>query len=260
MRVCKIISFSTVILLITVLFAGVATVPAAAQADTMQFRYNAQHPGDYGPVAGHVSSNGNLKWTYPTGSYVATAPAIANWVVYVGSFDGNVYALNATTGVKLWIFHTGGVADMDSPAVINGVVYVGGSNGKVYAIDASNGAEIWHFTADNPVQSSPAVVDGVVYIGSRLSEYALDAKTGVQLWKAPISPTAYSSPAVADGIVYVGSEDNNLYALRASDGTTLWKVPAGLFESSPAVVNGVVYIGSDNKNVYAFDASSGNER
>ena len=58
----------------------------------------------------------------------------------------------------------------------------------------------------------------------------------------------------------MGCEDNNLYALRASDGTTLWKVPGGLFESSPAVINGVVYIGSDDKNVYAFDASSGNER
>ena len=50
MRVCKIVSFSVVILLITVVFAGVVAVPAAAQHDMMQFRYNAQHIGDYSPV------------------------------------------------------------------------------------------------------------------------------------------------------------------------------------------------------------------
>ena len=48
MRISKIVSFSVVILLITVVFAG--AVPAAAQPDTMQFRYNAQHTGDYSPM------------------------------------------------------------------------------------------------------------------------------------------------------------------------------------------------------------------
>ncbi len=60
MRVYKIISFSGAIVLIAVLFAGVATVPAAAQYDTKQFRYNAQHAGNYSPVAGSNVSNGNL--------------------------------------------------------------------------------------------------------------------------------------------------------------------------------------------------------
>jgi hypothetical protein len=48
MRINKILSLSVVILLITVVFAG--AVPATAQYDTMQFRYNAQHTGDYSPV------------------------------------------------------------------------------------------------------------------------------------------------------------------------------------------------------------------
>ena len=46
MRISKIVSFSVVILLITVLFAGVVTVPVAALTDTMQFRYNAAHSGE----------------------------------------------------------------------------------------------------------------------------------------------------------------------------------------------------------------------
>jgi glucose dehydrogenase len=43
-------------------------------------------------------------------------PAVANGVVYVGSEDGNVYALNATTGAKLWSGDTRDYVN-SSPAV-----------------------------------------------------------------------------------------------------------------------------------------------
>jgi outer membrane protein assembly factor BamB len=63
---------------------------------------------------------------------VTSSPAVANGVVYVGSYDGNVYALNASTGSKLWSFATGNLVD-SSPAVANGVVYVGSYDHNVYA-------------------------------------------------------------------------------------------------------------------------------
>jgi outer membrane protein assembly factor BamB len=63
---------------------------------------------------------------------VDSSAAVANGVVYVGSTDGNVYALNAKTGAKLWSGSTGN-AVFSSPAVANGVVYVGSFDGKVYA-------------------------------------------------------------------------------------------------------------------------------
>jgi outer membrane protein assembly factor BamB len=55
-------------------------------------------------------------------------------------------------------------------------------------------------------------------------------------------------------VVYFGSEDDNLYALNAKDGTLLWTYTTGsnIF-SSPAVVNGIVYIGSHDVFLYAFD-------
>ena len=99
MRGFKIVSFSVAILLIAVLFAGVASVPAAAQYDTMQFRYNAQRIGDYSPVAGSNAWSGKT-WSFTTSAYVFSSPAVANGVVYVGSEDNNVYALNATTAPR----------------------------------------------------------------------------------------------------------------------------------------------------------------
>lgn len=61
---------------------------------------------------------------------------MANGVAYVGSDDFNVYALNASTGAKLWSYATGSNVS-SSPAVANGVVYVGSGDHNVYAFGLS---------------------------------------------------------------------------------------------------------------------------
>ena len=74
-----------------------------------------------------------LQWSYLTGGAVfSSSPAVANGVVYVGSADHNVYALNASTGALLWSYATGSYVD-GSSIVANGVVYFGSADGKVYA-------------------------------------------------------------------------------------------------------------------------------
>ncbi len=79
----------------------------------------------------------NVRWVY-------SSPAVANGVVYVGSY-GNVYALNASTGARLWTYTTGNIV-YSSPAVANGVVYVGSDDKNVYALNASTGAKLWSYT------------------------------------------------------------------------------------------------------------------
>jgi outer membrane protein assembly factor BamB len=71
---------------------------------------------------------------------VYSSPAVANGVLYIGSWDNNVYALNASTGTELWSYATGGQVH-SSPAVTNGVVYVGSDDGKVYAFGLKKGQE-----------------------------------------------------------------------------------------------------------------------
>jgi eukaryotic-like serine/threonine-protein kinase len=53
-------------------------------------------------------------------------------MVYVGSWDHDVYALNASTGAKLWSYATG-FRVKSSPAAANGMVYAGSNGGNVYA-------------------------------------------------------------------------------------------------------------------------------
>ena len=39
-------------------------------------------------------------WKYPTGSIIQSSPAVANGMVYIGSADNNLYALDAATGER----------------------------------------------------------------------------------------------------------------------------------------------------------------
>ncbi len=85
------------------------------------------------PTPTPTPSGGDLRWRYQTGSSVRSSPAVADGVVYVGSWDNHVYALDASSGDLLWSYQTGSTV-YSSPAVAGGVVYVGSVDHHVYAI------------------------------------------------------------------------------------------------------------------------------
>jgi uncharacterized repeat protein (TIGR01451 family) len=243
---------------------------AASPGDWTQFlRDNMQRYDPYEATIGvnNVGSLG-LKWTFitdPLNQGGGSSPAVVKGVVYVGSQDGHVYALNAAKGSKLWSFSSPAYI-VSSPAVINGVVYIGAANGALYAINAASGAELWSFVSGSYVFGSPAVVSGVVYFGSIDGYvYALNAGTGAELWRYRTPDTVSASPAVANGVVYISSSMGEMYALNAATGAELWTYyigPSGpvaaSVTSAPAVANGVVYIDSIFTGLlYALNANSG---
>jgi outer membrane protein assembly factor BamB/ABC-type transport system substrate-binding protein len=223
--------------------------------DWPMFHHDLGHSG-YSTSAG--STTNQTLWIYKTGGYVGSSPAVANGIVYVGSYDDNVYALNATTGALVWKYKTGSYV-LSSPAVFNGIVYVGSYDDNVYALNATTGALVWKYKTGSYVGCPPAVFNGIVYVGSYDDNvYALNATTGALVWKYTTGSAVGSSPAVANGIVYVGSYDDNVYALNAATGALVWKYKTGSYvESSPAVFNGVVYVGSDDNSTYALNATNG---
>ncbi len=231
---------------------------AGQAGDWPMFRHDAAHTGIAGEV---VEPPLDLLWKYPTGNWVYSSPAASGGVVYVGSTDNNIYALDTLTGVLKWKYTTGG-AVYSSPAVSGGVVYAGSGDNNVYALDAATGNLKWKYTTGGFIESSPAVSGGVVFVGSHDNNvYALDAATGNLKWKYTTGGLILSSPSVSGSVVYVGSWDNNVYALDAVTGNLKWKYTTGSYvSSSPTVSNGVVYVGlgSQDTNAYALDAATGN--
>jgi outer membrane protein assembly factor BamB len=58
--------------------------------------------------------------------------------VYIGCYDGNIYAYDASNGDQLWSATTGSYT-YSSPAVVNGIVYIGSEDGKLYAYELNGG-------------------------------------------------------------------------------------------------------------------------
>lgn len=232
-------------------------VPVPASFNVAMFGFDPQHTR-FNPYE-HILNPKNvarltLYWAADTGSIISSSPAVVDRVVYVGSWDYKLYALDAKTGAVLWTYATEN-AIASSPAVVNGIVYFGSGDHKLYALSAKTGAVLWTYDSGSPIQPSPTVANGIVYICSNYSPYALDAKTGTILWSYDTGDAAFS-PAVANGVVYVGS--NKLYALNAKTGTALWSYDTrDDIVSSPAVANGVVYVGSEDGKFYAFHLPPG---
>ncbi|MGD0978763.1 MAG: PQQ-binding-like beta-propeller repeat protein, partial [Candidatus Bathyarchaeia archaeon] len=194
-----------------------ATVTSVAVDYWPMFHHDLTHTGNSTSTA--PNTNQTL-WTYMTGSGVYSSPAVAGGMVFVGSGDGRVYALNAASGALVWSYATGSPV-YSSPAVSGGMVYVGSD--RVYGLSASNGALVWSYATGSPVYSSPAVSGGMVYVGSLDDRvYGLSASNGVQIWNYSTGASVYSSPAVSGGMVYVGSYDGSVYALSASNGVQIW--------------------------------------
>ncbi|MFD5424050.1 PQQ-binding-like beta-propeller repeat protein, partial [Streptomyces sp. NPDC127084] len=114
---------------------------------------------------------GQQLWSFRTDKRIGSTPAIAKGIVYVGSDDGALYAVDARTGKERWKLRTDERME-SSPTVVDGTVYVGSDDGFLYALDAVTGAKRWTYeTGSNG--TAPVVVDGVVYTGSNNGVHAV---------------------------------------------------------------------------------------
>ncbi len=196
-----------------------------------------------------------------------SSPVLANGVVFFGSGDGNVYALDAASGALRWKYQTGDVVHA-SPAFADGVIYVGSWDSYFYALNAGTGTLKWRFHAgEDPgihnqvgFQSSAAVVGGVVYVGCRDSNlYALDAASGAERWRFSTGASwVISSPAVTGGKVYFATSDSSRYhVVDAATGKSVFEIQDKAFMfSSPSVAGDVVFIGVMNGTLAARDLST----
>jgi outer membrane protein assembly factor BamB len=277
-------------LLVAALLVVIICLPAVSQ-DVAMFRGNLQHTGIY--EAAGVPQFSKIKWKFHTGGRLISSPAVANGMVYVGSTDGNLYAVDLESGTQKWKFETK-VRVPSSPAVSGGVVYFGSYDGKFYAVDAVSGQLKWKFqtggekrftakhlhgiqpaaeTMPDPFDfylSSPAVWNGAVFFGSGDGGiYSLDVGSGTLKWKFQTGNVVHASPAIANGTLFIGSWDSFFYAIDTATGKEKWRFKTGEdpetsnqvgVQSSAAVMDNIVYFGCRDSNFYALDATTGEKK
>src|SRR5207244_1892008 len=153
---------------------------------------------------------GRTLWRRSFPGCVASSPAVARGVVYLGF--------------------------MDPPPC------TGTSPSFLVALDARRGQTLWRFRA-GPIESSPLVAAGLVYFGSTNGPgYAFATRDGRPLWSRRTGSFVYAAAAIAGGTAFVGSYDHRLYALAATTGAVRWTYDAGApISGAPTVLDGLVY-------------------
>lgn len=255
-----------------------ALAPGVASADWLSYGHdlaNTRNAGTDGPTRAEAMTLGPY-WSFSStqGDFTGT-PVVSGSTVVVGSSEGTVDALSATTGKLLWSRKVGAAIN-GSAAVASGTVYVpvnineatGAGSPSVAALSLADGSLLWQTTIDTQagadVFGSPVVSGGQVYIGTsasfaednlsaardRGSVVALDATTGAIRWKTYTVPAGddggavWSTPAIdpATGRVYVGT--GNAYhapAAATTDAVLALDTSTGAivasFQATPGDVN-----------------------
>jgi len=188
------------------------------------------------------TQEGELRWTYTTGSNAWSAASFADdGTIYWGSLDIQIHAVNPD-GTPRWQKPTLGFVASSAAIGSDGTVYIGSFDSVLYALDPETGKARWQFATTDHIYSSPALgadSEGqtrAVYFGSADGTlYALNTQGGV-LWTYDTGDTIRSSPAVGPApagegghdIVYFGCGNGKLYALNGDTGTRRWS-----FDTTP---------------------------
>jgi outer membrane protein assembly factor BamB len=219
---------------------------------------------------------GTKLWEFRAGGPIWGPLVEDRGMLYFGSDDRHLYALDRATRRPRWKFATGG-AVRARPAIAGDLVYAASDDGFLYAVDRASGRERWRFdlkardlarrppSPDNPyfdyLQSSPLVHEGQVFIGSLNGAlFVVDAATGKLAWSVGTLDAVRSTPVVAGSRVYFGSWDDHLYAVDLATRKIAWRADTGgIVQSTPAVGGGRVVVGSRSARLVAYDAATGAE-
>lgn len=267
-----------------VLASGSAAQTTADSGATTMFRGGPAHLGVYSSDVGR--SLIGLQWRFVTGGSVISSPAVGGGLVYIGSGDGKLYALQRNDGVLRWSYQAD-AAIASSPALGDGAVFFTSRSGRIYAVDARTGRLRWFRATEAPLPfpwghesgdhfvSSPVLTGGLVIVGAADGGvYALATRTGRVVWRGRTWGRVRSSPAVSGGRVFVGSADGGLYCFDLATGHRRWRFDTEgarlnsaefgfdrrTIQSSPAVSGGTVFVGARDGFVYAVSADSGQQR
>ncbi len=198
------------------------------------------------------------RWTFSCEDEVRSSPRISDGMLFVGSYDTNLYALDARTGSFIWKAATdGGIAS--TPYIHEDTVLVGSEDGALYAFSRQAGHLRWSCPTNGSIRSSPRVEYGHVFFGSDDGcLYNVNVQSGRVVWVFQSAAPIRSTPLIGGERIYVGSDDGYVYSIDMRTGTIKWKYNTNRrVTSSPRLRESLLLVGSADGHLYGLNAASG---
>jgi outer membrane protein assembly factor BamB len=214
-------------------------------------------------------------WDSRVSALVAGGPTAGLNKIFLGTENGDVFALDAETGELVWQAKIKGEV-ITAPAIDSGILVVNSASGLLKAFDANTGEELWKAEQDVPALtlrgiSTPVIASGGVIVGSGKGEvgvYILDK--GQAGWITEVGEATGSTelnrvidvdsaPVVFGDKVYVISARGNLVAIELKTGRVLWKRQYSSYRQI-AVYRNDIFITTTMGHIYALNRLNGIER
>ena len=192
------------------------------------------------------------KWEFKTKNGVEGTVVISDGVVYVGSADKHLYALDLKSGQLKWKTQLGIITA--SPGVNGDRVYVGDADGKFYCLNKATGAVIWTFETEGQISAAPNFDGDNMLIPAHDSTLYCLNKEGKKIWDFKIEGPIYGGVAVAKGATFLAGCDSMLHVLDVKTGKSLGSVDLkGQSGSAAAVFGDHLYVGTMSNQVLAIN-------
>lgn len=204
-------------------------------------------------------------WSFQDNSDLGASFARYRHMLITGNTMGKVYALDISTGQKLWEYATGGKI-YSTPEVWRQTVVVGSSDHYIYGLNAETGALKWKIKTGKAVLGSPAIEKGVAFIGGSNGCFsAIDIKKGKLLWTFDkLKGYVSAKPTLYKDKVIFGDWGNGFYALSGKTGKLQWSWDNGhknrMLSAAacyPVATNNRIFIVAPDRYMTCLDAHSG---
>ena len=192
---------------------------------------------------------------------VGSAPVGTGDTLFMGSADGNIYAVVWNTAgscetIKWWTVRAGGPVTA-APILYGGDrLIVASQGGQVYSFFARDKALIWSQKTGGAVLGDPVLdANDVIVASTDRSVYKFDGDDGNLLWRHWADSPLAHGPAVVDHTVYQYSSGQGLLALDADTGREKWRAPDA--ESFVAQVESRVAVWNGRDAIMLLDRDTG---
>ena len=205
------------------------------------------------------ASDGKFQWKYPTEGGIVSRPAVADGNIYIGSEDNLLHVVSSRSGKVVWTYYTDGPV-RSSPRISDGHVFIGSDDHYLHAVNIISGRMVWRFETADAIRSTPLVQNEMVLIGCEAGDYyAIDFRGDLK-WRFRAKRAITSSTVGNKQAVYFTSVDSSLYALDPNNGWVLWRYRMGKASiSTPCIADDLIIAGAADGFIYAVEARSSKE-